>query len=64
MRALATTVARSDADMVVAATPVDLAAVLDLKKPVVRARYGLADAGEPRLTWLVDAFLARVGPPG
>jgi predicted GTPase len=47
------------ADLVVAATPLDLAALIPLAKPVVRARYEFAEAGAPTLAALVDAFLAR-----
>ena len=57
--ALKDTIDRSTAEIVVAATPIDLAALIDLAKPVVRVRYDYADAGEPRLVDLVDAFLAR-----
>jgi predicted GTPase len=57
--ALAETIERADADVVVAATPIDLAALLPIRKPVVRARYEYADAGEPTLGAAVDAFLAR-----
>ena len=57
--ALRETIDRAAADVVVAATPIDLAALLALEKPVVRARYEYADAGEPTLGSLVDAFLAR-----
>jgi predicted GTPase len=49
----------STAEVVVAATPIDLAALIGPAKRIVRARYGYADAGEPRLTDLVDTFLAR-----
>ena len=49
----------ADADVVVAATPCDLAALLKLDKPVVRARYDFADAGEPTLAAIVDGFLGR-----
>ncbi len=59
--ALEETINRSEADVVVAATPVDLTAILALEKPVVRARYGYADAGTPRLAELVDRFLAGRG---
>jgi predicted GTPase len=48
----------SAADVVVAATPVDLAALLRPSKPVVRARYEYADTGEPTLGALVDCFVA------
>jgi predicted GTPase len=53
------TIDRAAADVVVAATPLDLAALIPLAKPVVRARYEFEDAGEPTLQSLVDAFLAR-----
>ncbi len=59
--ALEETINRSAADVVVAATPVDLAAILALEKPVVRARYSYADAGTPGLADLVDRFLAARG---
>ena len=55
--ALERTIAASDAEVVVSGTPVDLAAVLSIDQPVVRARYDFADAGEPTLGGLVDAFL-------
>jgi predicted GTPase len=51
------TINRASADVVVAATPLDLAALIALEKPVVRARYDFEDAGEPTLGSLVDAFL-------
>ena len=60
--ALADTINRSDADVVVAATPIDLAALLPLHKPVVRARYELADIEEPGLAGYVAAFLERRMP--
>ena len=43
--------------MVVAATPIDLAALITVNKPVVRARYEFADAGEPTLGPVIDSFL-------
>jgi len=63
-RELERTINQSDAEVVVAATPIDLAAVLKIDTPVVRARYDYADAGEPRLEGFVDAFLERVGLGG
>jgi predicted GTPase len=59
--ALARTIENSAAEVVVAATPIDLAALLDIDKPIVRARYEFAEAGEPTLGALVDGFLERVG---
>jgi predicted GTPase len=59
LEALRETINRADADVVVAATPIDLAALIRIDKPVVRARYEFADAGEPTLGAIVDEFLAR-----
>lgn len=58
--ALRETIERSAADVVVSGTPIDLAAVLAIDKPVVRARYELEEVGEPRLGDVVDAALARL----
>jgi len=59
LQELRETINRASADVVVAATPLDLAALIALEKPVVRARYDFEDAGAPTLGSLVDAFLAR-----
>jgi predicted GTPase len=50
------------ADVVVAGTPVDLARLLPLRLPVVRARYEYAEASDPGLGALVDAYLERALP--
>jgi predicted GTPase len=62
LAALAETIRRAQCDVVVSASPVDLAAQLGLDKPVVRARYEYADAGEPTLGILIDAFVAQHRP--
>jgi predicted GTPase len=59
-RALQATLDAAPADVIVAGTPIDLGALLELRLPVVRARYEYAEAGEPGLGAQVDAFLARV----
>ncbi len=59
---LAQTLNTANADVIVAGTPVDLAALLPLRLPVVRARYEYAEASEPGLGAIVDAFLARALP--
>ena len=46
----------SDAEVVVTGTPIDLARVLDLDKPVVRARYSYADGDGPTLWDHVTRF--------
>ena len=55
------TVARIDADLILSATPCDLAALIDLGKPVVRVSYEFAEMDDPGLGRLVDDFLARPG---
>ncbi len=59
--ALAETIERSDAELVVSGTPIDLAALIDVDKPVVRARYEYTDAGLPTLASVVDGFLTDRG---
>lgn len=57
LSAVAETINRSDADLVVSGTPADISALMKLDKPVVRARYNFADAGEPTLGSLIDRWL-------
>ena len=59
--ALARTIAGSDVEVVIAATPIDLAAVVRVDTPIVRARYEFAEHGQVPLGGLVDDFLARIG---
>ena len=59
--ALRETIEGSAAEVVVSATPIDLAALLRLDKPVVRARYEYADTGEPSLAAAVEAFAESRG---
>ena len=61
LQALRETINAVSADVVVAATPCDLSALIDINKPVVRARYEFAEVGEPRLGALVEAFLKERG---
>jgi predicted GTPase len=61
LAALEATINRAQADVVVAGTPLDLAALLKVNKPIVRVRYEFAEAGEPTLESVVDAFLSRSG---
>lgn len=61
LAALAETINRSDAELVVSGTPLDLARLVPLTKPVVRARYDFAEVGTPTLASFVDQALARAG---
>jgi predicted GTPase len=57
LEALAATINAADAEVVVAATPIDLARLLHPGKPVVRARYEFEDASRPGLEADIDAFV-------
>jgi len=57
LQALADTINASDAEVVVSATPADLAALIRISKPVVRARYEYDDPGRPGLREHIESFL-------
>jgi predicted GTPase len=59
LRALGETINRADVEVVVSATPVDLTRLLDINKKLVRASYEFVEAGEPRLSSIVDEFVDR-----
>jgi len=59
LHALARSIAATPADVVVSGTPIDLAGLLRVDKPVVRARYEFAEAETPGLGDLIDRFLAQ-----
>ncbi len=58
--ALARTIEASSADVVVSATPIDLARLISTGKRIVRARYEYAEAGTPGLASHVDAFIRTI----
>ena len=62
LQALRDPINASTAEIVVAATPCDLGRLIDISKPVVRARYEFAEAGEPGLGHLIEMFLRRISP--
>ena len=61
LAALRATVNASAAEFVLAATPIDLARLGGFERPIVRARYGYADAGAPLLA---DIAMQRLGAAG
>lgn len=58
-RALRETILASNAEVVVAGTPIDLDKLLALDRPVVRARYRFEEDAQPGLGEAIDAFLER-----
>jgi predicted GTPase len=59
VEALRATINAAEADVVVAGTPIDLSALLQLNKPVVRARYEYAETDGPRLWSRVEDFIRQ-----
>ena len=53
------TINAAAADAVVSATPCDLEKLIELKAPVIRARFDFAEAGEPGLGGVIAAFLRK-----
>jgi predicted GTPase len=65
LRALQATIDAAAADLVVSGTPIDLAKLVPVNKPVVRARYEFVEVGLPTLSSMVDAFVdARMAGEG
>jgi predicted GTPase len=53
MEELRDTIARSDADLVLIGTPIDLRRVIELDKPALRVTYRLQELGEPTIADLL-----------
>jgi predicted GTPase len=62
--ALAATIENSTADIVIAATPVDLSRLIRVHQPIVRARYDYAEGSGLSLSDFVDRFIQRRGSQG
>jgi predicted GTPase len=56
---LAETINRSDADLVIAATPIDLGRVMRVQRPLERVRYELQVIGKPTLADILTAKFSR-----
>ncbi|MDX1431201.1 MAG: cyclic 2,3-diphosphoglycerate synthase [Gammaproteobacteria bacterium] len=58
------TINAADADVVVSATPCDLAHLIPISKPVVRARYAFAETAQPGLAGIIEEFVTRLRSEG
>lgn len=54
MKDLETTINKVDADLVIIATPIDLARIVNFKKPTVRVTYELQEIGTPTLKEILN----------
>jgi predicted GTPase len=62
MDELRETIARSDADVVLIGTPIDLRRLIDVDKPMLRVTYRLEELGEPTLEDVLRDF-GLIGDP-
>jgi predicted GTPase len=60
LEALRQTINSTPADVVVSATPINLAGLIEVNKPVLRVRYEFAEAGTPTLSQYLEEFLATL----
>jgi predicted GTPase len=58
LQALRQTLERAEVDAIVCATPIDLAALIPISKPVIRARYEFAEVGGASLSAIIERFIA------
>jgi predicted GTPase len=63
LEGLRQTINRADVDVIVSATPIDLAALISVNKPILRARYEFAELEKPGLADVVEQFLHRMELP-
>jgi len=59
MKDLEETINRSDVDLVISATPIDLTRVIKVQKPIQRVRYELQEIGKPDLTDILSEKFGR-----
>ena len=59
VRELEATIAAADCDVAVVGTPIDLARIVSMDKPSVRARYHYEDASSPGLHELIRERFSR-----
>jgi predicted GTPase len=63
IRELEATLNAVDADLVLCATPIDLARVLTLTKPMTRVRYDLVEAGGKPLVEVIEPIVRMARTP-
>ena len=59
LRDLEATINRTDCDVVIIGTPIDLNRVIKINKPTTRVHYELAEVGSPNLTEIINQFVEK-----
>jgi len=57
---LSLTIERTDCDSVIIGTPIDLARVIDIKKPNTRVEYSLQEIGHPDIEDVLEELIAKI----
>jgi predicted GTPase len=60
MKDLSATIAKTDCDSVVIATPIDLQRVIKIDKPCTRVEYSLQEIGHPDIDDILDSFIKNI----
>ena len=61
IKELEETIRRTECDIVVTGTPIDIRRLIDVDKPVLRVRYELQEIGKPDLRDIIEKFLKEKG---
>ncbi len=61
IKELEETIKRTECDIVVTGTPIDIRRLIDVDKPVLRVRYELQEIGKPDLRDIIEKFLKEKG---
>ena len=56
MKDLEETINKSDADVVIIATPIDLRRIINIEKPAVQVKYDLQEIGHPTIKDVLKDF--------
>jgi predicted GTPase len=59
MRDLEATIDKTDCDLVISATPIDITRVIKVKKPMLRVGYELQEIGTPNLKQIIEKFFNK-----
>jgi predicted GTPase len=57
---LSATIARTDCESVVIATPIDLERVIRIDKPCTRVTYSLQEIGRPTMDDVLEDFISKI----
>jgi predicted GTPase len=60
MKELEETINKTDVDLIISGTPIDLSRILKTKKPIIRVRYGVGEKTVRELEQMVNEFIEKM----